>query len=334
MVLLNSAAALATENGDFATALWQPRPLARIGRGAGKAGCADQPQPEADAAIECNNGGSVMTILDEIFAHKREEVAAAQARRARSAECAGKPKRERPAAGFCRRPARGRQEAMLRSSFPALIAEVKRASPSRGLLVTDFDPLRLARIYQENGAAAISVLTDERYFQGHLDYLRQIAALDIAGLPLLRKDFICDPYQVYEARAAGADAVLLIAAYLEPGSSARSACSDPCELGMAALVEVHRRAELEAVLALRPGAGGDQQPRPARFYRPPGDDPGAAPACPAGRLPGGGKRHPHAARMCPPGAGRGRCHSGGRGAGDRPGCGRESHANLAWLSEK
>ncbi len=90
----------------------------------------------------------------------------------------------------------------------AVIAEVKCASPSRGRLIADFDPLRIARVYEQNGAAAISVLTDEKYFAGHKNYLTQIR--QNVGLPLLRKDFIIDPLQIYETRAIGADAVLLI----------------------------------------------------------------------------------------------------------------------------
>jgi len=182
-----------------------------------------------------------MTILDEIFAHKREEVAARQqavplpAVRARAEQAL--PPLDFVAALCGTRPR------------PALIAEVKRASPSRGLLAPDFDPLRLARIYAENGAAAISVLTDERYFGGSLDHLSQIAGCR-PRLPLLRKDFIGDPYQVYEARAAGADALLLIAALLP----ARQLCSLQSlteELGMATLVEVHNGAELESALHCR-----------------------------------------------------------------------------------
>ncbi len=189
-----------------------------------------------------------MSILDEIFADKRVEVAQRQQLRPlaevrRAAESAA-PAKDFPGALL----ARNRQ-----SGRPALIAEVKQASPSRGLLVQDFDPLRLAATYRDHGAAAISVLTDERYFKGHLDYLRQIAELEprAARPPLLRKDFIYDPYQVYEARAAGADAVLLIAAHLEPRQLAdlhRLAL----ELGMAPLVEVHSRAELESVLPCAP----------------------------------------------------------------------------------
>ena len=179
-----------------------------------------------------------MNILDEIFAYKHEEVAERQRTRPLS-QVRGEAEQAAPALDFA---------AALRGvrSKPALIAEVKCASPSRGLLAKDFDPLRLARVYQENGAAAISVLTDERYFQGHLDYLRQISDLGL-GLPLLRKDFVCDPYQLYEARAAGADAALLIAAYLEP-ALLRDLHGLARELGLAALVEVHSRAELEQAL--------------------------------------------------------------------------------------
>lgn len=182
-----------------------------------------------------------MSRLDEIFANKRAEVAAARAVLP-LAELAARARAAAPPRDFT---------AALRSACrPGLIAEIKHASPSRGVLVADFDPPRLARIYAQHGAAAISVLTDERYFRGSLDHLRAVrAAVD---LPLLRKDFVCDPYQVYEARAAGADAVLLIVAALSAGQlSALHALAQ--DLGMAALVEVHAPAELDAALAL--GAG-------------------------------------------------------------------------------
>ena len=128
-----------------------------------------------------------------------------------------------------------------------LIAEVKKASPSRGLLCPDFDPVRLATTYADNGAAAISVLTDPR-FQGTLDHMAMVkqAVLE-RGTPVLRKDFIFDPYQVYEARAYGADAFLLIVAILSPGE-----LKDLLALGhrfwMQSLVEVHTRQELEVAL--------------------------------------------------------------------------------------
>lgn len=190
-------------------------------------------------------------ILEEIFAHKREEVARRKVEQPlnavrSAAESAGPPLdlvnavRARVVAGS--------------PAYPRLIAEVKKASPSRGLLAPDFDPLRLARLYQENGAAAISVLTDERYFQGSLEYLRQIAALR-PRLPLLRKDFVYDPYQVYEARLAGADAVLLIVAMLAP-TQLQELHALARELGMAALVEVHSETEMRAALDCNPALVG------------------------------------------------------------------------------
>jgi indole-3-glycerol phosphate synthase len=127
---------------------------------------------------------------------------------------------------------------------------VKRASPSRGVLAPTLDPVELATTYARHGAAAISVLTDEKYFQGSLDVL--VAVRAAVAVPLLRKDFTLDEYQVWEARAAGADAILLIASILQPAqiSDLQAAAKG---LGLAALVEVHTAAELD--LALRAGAG-------------------------------------------------------------------------------
>lgn len=191
-----------------------------------------------------------MSILDKIFANKRLEVA--------------RKKQLEPLEGLQAQiehlappldfigALRGR-----RSETPALIAEVKCASPSHGLLAPNFDPLGLARVYAENGAAAISVLTDERYFKGHLDYLRQIASELKESrsarhqVPLLRKDFIFDPYQVYEARCAGADAILLIVAALEPALLFQLHVL-AVQLGMAALIEVHNREELNIALDCDP----------------------------------------------------------------------------------
>ncbi len=145
----------------------------------------------------------------------------------------------------------------------ALIAEVKKASPSKGLLRHDFDPIQLAQTYATNGASAISVLTDVKYFQGRLEYLTQIrkhlasqssllpTSYSLLPTPLLRKDFIFHPYQVYEARAAGADALLLIAAVLRDKDIA-DLLALTRKLGMTALIEVHDRAELERVLPLQP----------------------------------------------------------------------------------
>ncbi len=132
----------------------------------------------------------------------------------------------------------------------ALIAEIKRASPSKGDLVTGaFDPVDLALTYAANGASAISVLTDEQFFKGSLDHLVQVRRA--VSLPVLRKDFVVDPYQVYEARGAGADAVLLIAAALEDGELA-DLHALALELALTPLVEVHDEAEVER--ALRIGA--------------------------------------------------------------------------------
>ncbi|MBE2198075.1 MAG: indole-3-glycerol phosphate synthase TrpC [Anaerolinea sp.] len=183
-----------------------------------------------------------MSILDEIFAHKRIEVAARRQRiplaeMRRLAETAAPPQNFLVALHQSQ-------------AQPALIAEVKKASPSKGLLAPHFNHLALAQSYRDNGAAAISILTDERYFQGHLDYLRDIAALEKRP-PLLRKDFLADPYQLYEARAAGADAILLIAASLD-APQLRDLHALAGELGMTPLVEVHNEAELEVALTCDP----------------------------------------------------------------------------------
>ena len=185
-----------------------------------------------------------MSNLDEIFTHKRTEIAGQKA---------ALPLAEMTAQAAAAPPPRDFVAALRQArARPALIAEIKRGSPSRGLLVADFDPLRLAAIYADNGATAISVLTDERFFGGSLDHLRAVARARKAGraqgLPLLRKDFICDPYQVYQARAAGADAILLIVASLAPALLAELLTLAQ-DLGMAALVEVHDEAELEIALA-------------------------------------------------------------------------------------
>ncbi|HQE91934.1 MAG TPA: indole-3-glycerol phosphate synthase TrpC [Anaerolineae bacterium] len=179
------------------------------------------------------------TILDEIIAHKREEVARQKQARppaAVIAEAASAP----PPRDFL---------AALQTPGVSLIAEVKKASPSKGLLCPDFDPLGLARAYAANGAAAISVLTDARFFQGSLDDLR--AVRQAVNVPVLRKDFIIDPTQVYEARAAGADAALLIVAALDD-ATLHDLYVLIRQLGMAALIEVHNAAELERALSLHP----------------------------------------------------------------------------------
>jgi indole-3-glycerol phosphate synthase len=179
-----------------------------------------------------------MSILAEIVAHKRQEVAdlkTAQPRAALEALCRGlaAPRDFERALT----PVRGGVR---------LIAEVKKASPSRGVLAADLDPVALASTYASHGAAAISVLTDRKYFQGSLDVLRQVRAT--VNVPLLRKDFTIDEYQLWEARAAGADAVLLIVAILEP-ALLRDLAAAAKGLGLAALVECHTEVELDVALA-------------------------------------------------------------------------------------
>lgn len=173
-----------------------------------------------------------MTILDEILAHKREELAAAKRRRG---------PRELAAAAAAAPAPLGFRAALASGEAPRVIAEVKRRSPSKGLIREDFDPVAIARTYAENGAAAISVLTDEHYFGGHLDFLVRIR--ERVGIPLLRKDFVVDPYQLDEARAAGADAALLIVAALEP-DALEALHVHARGLGLDVLVEVHDEAEM------------------------------------------------------------------------------------------
>jgi len=186
-----------------------------------------------------------MTILDDIFAYKRQELV--ERKQARSLSDVQADARRAV-------PARDLVTALKDSpSRPALIAEVKRASPSRGVLAPNLDPVRLAQIYQQHGAAVISVLTDEHYFQGHLDDLTAIR--QVVDLPVLRKDFIFDPYQVYEARGVGADALLLIAAMLND-EELRTLHDLTRALGMTALIEVHDETEIQRALAVDPGLIG------------------------------------------------------------------------------
>ncbi len=184
-----------------------------------------------------------MTILDEILEHKRGEVAAAR-------EAVSDTELSRRAAELAE-PPRGFRSALVRGPRPRIIAELKRRSPSKGEIRPDFEPVDCARAYGEGGAAALSVLTDERYFGGHLDYLEKVRrAVD---LPLLRKDFVVDAYQVREARVRGADAVLLIVAAFPGGCGADTLAGlrdDAVALGLDVLVEVHDEAELEVALGI------------------------------------------------------------------------------------
>lgn len=182
------------------------------------------------------------TILDEIMAFHRENLP--------------KVMREVPlenARAFANiaPPATDFYEA-LRQPGVSLIAECKKASPSKGLLVPHYNPVQLARAYVKGGARAISVLTDGRHFQGSLEHLRDVReAVGPQKIPVLRKDFIFHPYQVYEARAAGADAILLITAVLGE-TDLRDLLKLAHQLGMNALVEVHTEAELEKALSAQP----------------------------------------------------------------------------------
>ena len=180
-------------------------------------------------------------ILRRILATKREEVKAARA---------ALPERELEARARAAPPPRDFLAALkgkIAAGKPAVIAEIKRASPSRGLLRADFDPASIAASYERGGAACLSVLTDRQYFQGAPEHL--VAARAACSLPVLRKDFMVDAYQVHEARAMGADCILLIVAALS-GREMREFESLAHSLGMAVLVEVHDGDELQIALQL------------------------------------------------------------------------------------
>ncbi|HWC89295.1 MAG TPA: indole-3-glycerol phosphate synthase TrpC [Pirellulales bacterium] len=177
------------------------------------------------------------TILDQIVATKRSEVAAAR-------RAVGEAQLERQVADAP--PVRDFFAPLAQGGPIRLIAEVKKASPSKGIIRADFDPLAIARTYAEHGAACLSVLTDVEYFQGNLEYLRHVR--QAVTTPVLRKDFIIDAYQLLEARAAGADAVLLIAECLDD-CQLRSLHNRTLELGMTPLVELYEPANLDRVLA-------------------------------------------------------------------------------------
>jgi indole-3-glycerol phosphate synthase len=184
----------------------------------------------------------VSTILDRILETKQAELAAARARTPLGV-LEKEARASAPARAFV-----GAIRSKIAAQLPAVIAELKKASPSKGLLRADFDPAAIAESYEKGGAACMSVLTDVSFFQGDADHLRLAKAA--CQLPALRKDFVIDPYQVFESKVLGADCILLIAACL-----ARKAMLEletlARRLGMAVLVEVHDGDELEAALALK-----------------------------------------------------------------------------------
>jgi indole-3-glycerol phosphate synthase len=177
-------------------------------------------------------------ILDRILRVKQEEIATAK-RRLPQAEIEARVRTTPPPRDFV---------AALRGKRPAVIGEMKRASPSRGVLRADFDPAAIARSYEKWGAACMSVLTDVSFFQGAAEHLAVARAA--CALPALRKDFIVDPYQLFESRALGADCILLIAACLSKKEMSQLE-TVALGLGMAVLVEVHDGTELEAALGLK-----------------------------------------------------------------------------------
>ena len=214
-------------------------------------------------------------ILARILATKAGVIAAARIAR---------PLREIAAAARAQSPPRDFEGALrgrIAAGRPAVIAEIKKASPSRGVLRADFDPPAIAASYEKGGAACLSVLTDRQYFQGEPEFLT--AARDACALPVLRKDFIVDEYQVVEARGMGADAVLLIVAALD---DARLAALEACarDLGMAVLVEVHDGAELERALRLATPLIGINNRNLRTFDVSLGTTLGLLPRIPAGKL--------------------------------------------------
>ena len=181
-------------------------------------------------------------ILDKIVAVKREEIAAALKRKSLAVV------REDAESRVLTRDFVGAIKAKIAAGKPAVIAEIKKASPSKGVLREDFIPADIAQSYAEGGAACLSVLTDVQFFQGEVDYLKQARAS--CQLPVLRKDFMVDPYQIYESRAMGADCILLIAACLDDAQM-KDLEAIARSLDMAVLVEVHDAAELERALKLK-----------------------------------------------------------------------------------
>ncbi len=184
-----------------------------------------------------------MSILAEILAHKQTEIASLHAQALRGAAEDSPAPRD-----FLAALVRGKRK---EERGVRLIAELKRASPSKGILAPHLDLFQVAELYAQNGASAISVLTDEKFFLGKLETLRELRFTRKSELPLLRKDFIIDEVQLYESRAAGADAVLLIAAALTDNQHFADLHALALELGLTPLVEVHNEDEAERALRLK-----------------------------------------------------------------------------------
>tara|TARA_A100001037_G_scaffold109495_3_gene99699 strand:+ start:551 stop:1360 length:810 start_codon:yes stop_codon:yes gene_type:complete len=189
------------------------------------------------------SAGDTQTVLDRILAHKRGEIAARTELRSKD---------QLREAAQSAPPTRGFVEAIqarIEAGGAAVIAEVKKASPSKGVIREDFDPEAIARSYESAGATCLSVLTDEHFFQGHDSYL--VAAREATALPVLRKDFVIDEYQLFEARDMGADCVLLIVSAMDI-IALTVLYHKARNLGLDVLIEVHDATELEAALSLQP----------------------------------------------------------------------------------